>query len=357
LLDTARYVVRVPGAPVHEEWQEYGFGAGTDAFIRMPGLYVMQAQRGRLFLVEEGRLEPHIEVSLTGGLQAAVDSVFGGQGAPLAPAPLLLARAKTPTEMRDAFRMRLLSPLHVAGVRRVATGGGAMRDEVDLVADNGTVRASFDGRRGWLLGAELAFVPGTGADTIRAEARFSPDPTTAPPTLEAARLARGTRVTTLTALSGGHSAPTNALAPGTRFRTLAGAPAGIATLGCDLVVLEFWATWCAPCRAAIPHVLEFAQWARDSSPGVRTVLVNTEEEDRDLSALRPRVERYLTALGAMLPCWADSAGAVHRQFGGGLPLTVLLQPDGSVVRTYFGLHEDLADQLRRDVRAQLKHPH
>jgi hypothetical protein len=90
---------------------------------------------------------------------------------------------------------------------------------------------------------------------------------------------------------------------------------------------------------------------------VRTVLVNTEEEDRDLSALRPRVERYLTALGAMLPCWADSAGAVHRQFGGGLPLTVLLQPDGSVVRTYFGLHEDLADQLRRDVRAQLKHPH
>jgi thiol-disulfide isomerase/thioredoxin len=354
-LDTARYVVHVPGAPPHEESQEFGVTDSTAAWIRMPGLYVMQEHGRVLYLLEEGRLEPHLEMPVARGLQAAVDSAFGGQGAPLAPAPLLLRRAGSDAELRDAFRMRLLGSLKVSGARNRMDPNGRLWDEVELSAANGRARARFDHREGWLGRVELAFVPGRGADTIRAVAEFRPHSDEAPEILDAARIARGKRVARLGELSGSFAAPPRALWPATRFRLLTGASTTLAEAGGDFVALEFWATWCAPCRAAIPHVLEFADWARDSAPQVRVVLVNTEEETEDLNVLRPRIQRYLldTYLNLTVPCWVDSAAIVHRKFGGGLPLTLLLDSKGEVLEKYTGLRDDLADRLKQRIRAEL----
>ncbi len=350
---TARYLVRIPGAPLHEESQEFGWGAGVEAWIRMPGAYVMQVHRDRLFLVEEGRLEPHAEASMAGGLQAAIDSAFGGQGPPLAPAPLQLRHASTTAQMRDAFRMKLLNTLRTGGVRRVAGASGETCDEVELVSNDGTVHARFDRRRGSLVGASIVFVPAPGADTIRAEVSYTSHSTAPPEALSESRLRAGSRVTGLAALSGeARTAPTF-LDPGSRFLSQAGAPVGISSLGTKLVVLEFWATWCAPCRGAIPVIAKFARWARDSAPEVGVVLVNTEEPEADLSTLRPRVERYLEKLGVSIPCWLDSGGVVHRTLGGGLPLTLLLDSDGRVLELHAGFHAELADTLAQHVRARL----
>jgi thiol-disulfide isomerase/thioredoxin len=351
LLDTARYRMYVPGASVHQEFQEFGVTDRTEAWVRMPGRYVMQEDQGRLYLLEEGRLDPHIESSLAHGLQAAIDSVFGGPGAPLAPAPLLLRRARTAAEMCDAFRMRLLAPLRVVGARPRMAANGQLWDDVELVGANGRVRARFDHHEGWLGRVNLTLVPARGADTIRAEADFHPHPDEAPEILDASRIARGRRVTALGELSGARAAEATALEPATRFHLLTGASTSLASAGGDFVVLEFWATWCAPCRAAIPQVLEFADWARDSAPAVRVVLVNTQEETEDLSVLRPRIQRYLLDLGSTLPCWVDSASSAHRRFGGRLPLALLLDSNGALVEKYTGLHDDLAVQLRKRVTA------
>ena len=353
LFATARYLVRIPGAPLHEESQDFGWGPGVEAWIRMPAQYVMEAHNDRLFLVEEGRLEPHIEASLTAGLQAAIDSAFGGQGPPLAPAPLELRRANTPLQMRDAFRMKLLHALHTGDVRTVAGPSGAPLDDVELVADNGTVHARFDRGYGNLVEASVVFVPAPGADTISAEVYYTSHSTEPPQPLTEARLRAGGRVARLDELGGEARNAPEFLDPGPRFVSREGAPIGISSLDRKLVVLEFWATWCAPCRSAIPGIAKFAQWAQDSTSGVGCILVNTEEPETDIAALRSRVGRYLGKLGVSVPCWIDSGGVVHRSLGGGLPMTLLLSADGRLLEMHAGFRADLADTLRQHVRARL----
>ncbi len=356
LFATARYVVRIPGAPLHEEFQEFGWGPGVNAWIRMPAKYVMQVHHDRLFLVEEGRLEPHTEASLAAGLQAAIDSAFGGRGPPLAPAPLQLRRATSSAQMRDAFRMKLLGPLRTTYVRPAAGPAGEPCDDVELVAVSGTVHARFERRDGTLVGASIAFVPAPGADTIRAEVSYTAHASEPPQTLSESRLRTGRRVTGLAALSGDARTSPLALARGSRFLSREGTPIGISSLGSRLVVLEFWSTWCAPCRGALPIIAKLAQWAQESASDVAVILINTEEPETDPATLRPRVERYLEKLGVRIPCWIDSGGVVHRTLGGGLPLTLLLDADGRVLETHAGFRTDLADTLVQHVRARLAGP-
>lgn len=352
LFASARYVVHIPGAPLHEESQDFGWNPAVAAWIHMPS-YVMQVHDDRLYLVEEGAIEPHTEASLAAGLQAAIDSAFGGQGPPLAPAPMLLAWADGPEARRDAFRMKLLGPLRAAGVRSVAGPAGTLCDEVNLVAANGSARARFDRERGFAIGASLLFVPAPGADTIRAEVSYTYHSTAPPPMLPRDRLQGGRRVTGLGALSGNARSAPEALDPGPRFFSYDGSRVGLSSLDARLVVLEFWATWCAPCRVAIPGLAKFARWAQDSAFGVEVVLVNTEEPHADFDSLRTRVRGYLDRLAVHIPGWIDSGGVVHRSLGGGLPLTLVVEPSGRVIEVHSGYHADLADTLVRHVRTHL----
>lgn len=104
------------------------------------------------------------------------------------------------------------------------------------------------------------------------------------------------------------------------------------------LIVEFWATWCAPCRSTLPRIAEFARSRRD----VRVVLVNLSE-DADL------IRSYLAAARIDLPTLIDTSGSLHKTFGGGLPLTVVVSADGRVLKRHAGFDPDIAAWLRKRV--------
>ena len=96
--------------------------------------------------------------------------------------------------------------------------------------------------------------------------------------------------------------------------------------GEDLVLVDFWATWCAPCLAELPNVQ--AAYAKYHDKGFEVISVSLDETDE---AVRDFVE------ARKLP-WpqvhnATCGGDVVAAYGvNNIPATFLVGPDGTVVR-------------------------
>ena len=117
---------------------------------------------------------------------------------------------------------------------------------------------------------------------------------------------------------------------------LAEAPHGLAELQGRWVVLNFWATWCAPCREEMPS-LDRLQAAM---PDLTVLAVATGPNPV------PALRRFLEEAAVDdLTIWRDPNSALARQMGVlGLPVTVIIGPDGAeVARLIGGAEWDSAD--------------
>ncbi len=96
----------------------------------------------------------------------------------------------------------------------------------------------------------------------------------------------------------------------------------LADLHGKAVLINFWASWCEPCRAEMPALQALAQ--RHDPDRLQVLTVNFRES--------PTVaRRYVERAGLQLPVLLDPQGLIARQWGVTVfPSTVLVTPDGRV---------------------------
>jgi thiol-disulfide isomerase/thioredoxin len=134
------------------------------------------------------------------------------------------------------------------------------------------------------------------------------------------------------ALEGAAAGPAPKLgepAPDFTLPNLRGEPVDLAGLRGRPVLLNFWATWCPPCRAEMPDLDEVAR--ESAAAGLTVLAVNLQEEPLAIAA-------YLRTLGVggVTPL-VDANGAIFRQYRvSGLPTTVALDRDGVVREIHIG---------------------
>jgi thiol-disulfide isomerase/thioredoxin len=103
---------------------------------------------------------------------------------------------------------------------------------------------------------------------------------------------------------------------------------GLAEVQGRWVVLNFWATWCAPCREEMPS-LDRLQAAL---PEVAVVAVATGPNPK------PAIEKFVGEVGLQaVTLWRDPQSTLARGMGVlGLPVTVILNPEGQEVARLIG---------------------
>jgi len=134
------------------------------------------------------------------------------------------------------------------------------------------------------------------------------------------------------------SAPPNAALEGTPFRTLDGAPLSLADWKGKVIVLNYWATWCIPCRKEVP---EFNKIQTElGAKGVQVVGISMDEDGA--TAVKPYLKqnpvKYLMGLGT---------GALAA-----LPVTIVIGPDGTVVQRFDGGIDHPEDLRKAIAKAQ-----
>lgn len=136
-------------------------------------------------------------------------------------------------------------------------------------------------------------------------------------------------------------------APPLKLALLDGGTADLAAhRGRDVVILDFWATWCGPCRRAMPIIARVADRYREK--GVVFYAVNLEEDPE-------QVREFLDETGLALTVALDADGKVGQAYRAeAIPQTVLVGKDGSVQVVHVGLLPELDEQLSAELEALLK---
>ena len=120
------------------------------------------------------------------------------------------------------------------------------------------------------------------------------------------------------------------MAPGFTLKDSTGKQVSLSDYKGKIVLLNFWATWCGPCKIEIPWFIEFEQRYKDK--GFAVLGVSMDEEGWD--AVKPYLDankvNYRVVVGN---------DTVAQQFGGvdSLPTTFLIDQTGKIASTHIGL--------------------
>ena len=124
---------------------------------------------------------------------------------------------------------------------------------------------------------------------------------------------------------GAHSAPPGPLAPAFSLPTLNGHSVSLMSLRGRVVVVNFWATWCPPCRAELPALADFAR--RQGAMGAVLLPVNLTSLETSERAVRAFVKNYGLGADVLL----DRTGAVAQAWDvRAYPSTFVVDPEGRV---------------------------
>ncbi|QWV92734.1 TlpA family protein disulfide reductase [Geomonas oryzisoli] len=118
-------------------------------------------------------------------------------------------------------------------------------------------------------------------------------------------------------------------APDFTLKDLSGKPVQLSSLKGKLVLVNFWATWCPPCREEIPSMVKLNQAMQGKN--FQMLAISIDEGGKGA------VEEFFKRGGVTLPALLDTDGQVARRYGTtGVPETFVVDGKGVIRKKVVG---------------------
>jgi thiol-disulfide isomerase/thioredoxin len=110
-----------------------------------------------------------------------------------------------------------------------------------------------------------------------------------------------------------------------------------------VVLLEFWATWCPPCRASVPGLEKLHKAYKDK--GLVLLAVSMDEGGWD------EVQSYVKESGITYTVLKGTEDVATKYQVRSIPMMLVLNKEGKITKRYLGMGSD--EDLEKDIKASL----
>jgi len=111
--------------------------------------------------------------------------------------------------------------------------------------------------------------------------------------------------------------------------------------GKNVLIVDFWATWCGPCRAAMPVLMDVAKEYQPK--GVLYFAVDLRED-------KATIQKFLTAQKWNIKVPLDKTGKVADAYGvSGIPTMAIIDKQGVVREVHLGFSPTLKNDLKKSL--------
>lgn len=115
------------------------------------------------------------------------------------------------------------------------------------------------------------------------------------------------------------------------LKTLKGGTVSLKDYRGRLIFLNFWATWCGPCRAEMPSMQRL--WEEFKEEDFVILAIDIQEKSKLVSS-------FMNERGLSFPVLLDEKGKVARSYGiRGIPTTFFLNPEGEIIGKAVGARD------------------
>jgi thiol-disulfide isomerase/thioredoxin len=131
-------------------------------------------------------------------------------------------------------------------------------------------------------------------------------------------------------------------APAFSLPTAKGETVALERLRGRVVYVDFWASWCGPCKRSFPWMNDLLQ--RYAAQGFTIVAINVDKKRED-------AERFLAQIPAQFTIVYDAAGATPSAYGvKGMPSSYLIDAKGTVVAVEQGYRDEQKSAIEERIR-------
>lgn len=327
------------------------FGADGSIELRLPNV-VITVVDGYFYAEIAGVEDAYLKRPIGDGLVKTVTDVFGG--AEIIPFDFRL-RSGMPGGWIESMTFGLMPQPKITSVGDGKDADGAEVKVLEVSGPQGEMKIFIDPATHLVTGADAQISPDQGPEGMTARLSMKMRAKGYEELPKKITFDGGSRkaVASIEELMPAQPEPksiSGKMAPDFTLPQYAGEEVTLSKLRGKIVVIDFWATWCGPCRRGLPLLQEFSDWAGKNTDDVVVYAVNVWERGENMEEVVEMVGDFWTQNKYTMPTLISMTDKITRDYGvNGIPVTVVIDKEGRIAKMHSGFSPKLFEELKAEV--------